>query len=402
MSIEYEVITYKDKMIKAWINGVDVDRGTIDQLVQVSQMPFIYKWVAAMPDCHIGMGATIGSVIATKGAVMPAATGVDLGCGMQAVMINDPMKTPEEMFETISAAVPHGRSDNGGKKDVGSWWDRRPPKIQKALWEDYLYVGYATLMSRFPQLSQPRPANSEKHLGTLGTGNHFIEVCLDTDDNWWVMLHSGSRGIGNRIGSFFIKQAKEYCKQHFIELPDPNLAYLVEGTDLFKWYIHAMEWAQKFARSNRDVMMHLVLAALNVDPVGDYIDCHHNFIAKEHHFGQDVWVTRKGAVRARDYDMVIIPGSMGEKSFICLGQGNKDSFKSCAHGAGRKMSRTVAKNTITVEDHILATKGVACRKDASVLDESPAAYKDINAVMEAQKDLVTSVSQLKQVVSVKG
>lgn len=394
----FEVITQHDKIVKAWIKGVEVDQGTIDQLTQVAQMPFIYKWVAAMPDCHVGLGATIGSVIATKGAVMPAATGQDLGCGLQAVMIDDPKYGPQEMFDLISAAVPHGRTDNGGKLDIGSWWNRSTPLNVHGLWEE-LYSDWLELVTEFPEWKK---ANSDKHLGTLGTGNHFIEVSQDTDDNWWVVIHSGSRGIGNKIGSFFIKKAKEYCDRHFIELPDKNLAYFVEGTDWFRWYMQGMEWAQEFALRNRDAMMQLILQALDTDTVGEYIDCHHNFIAREKHYGANVLVTRKGAVRAREDEYVIIPGSMGASTYICRGLGNRDSFTSCAHGAGRRMSRTEAKKSITVEEHIAATEGVVCKKDASVLDESPAAYKPINAVMHAQSDLVKAVHILKQVVCIKG
>jgi tRNA-splicing ligase RtcB len=394
-----EVITHENGIVKAWTKGVDVDRGTLDQLIQVSKMPFIYKWVAAMPDCHVGLGATIGSVLATKGAVIPAATGVDIGCGMQAVRIGDPHFSPEEMFVQISAEVPHGRTDNGGKKDIGSWWSRRTPQIVHNQWEDYLHDGFLELCGQFPEL---RKANSDMHLGTLGTGNHFIEVSLDTDDNWWVVIHSGSRGIGNKIGSFFIKQAKEYCDRHFIELPDRYLSYLVEGTDLFHWYMRGMEWAQEYAKINRDVMMDLTLDAIGAGKLGFPIDCHHNFIAQEHHYGSNVYVTRKGAVRAQDGDAVIIPGSMGAKSFICEGKGNKESFESCAHGAGRKMSRKEAKKNISLDEHIEATQDVVCKKDSSVLDESPGAYKDIDAVMDAQKDLVRPIHQLKAVVCVKG
>jgi tRNA-splicing ligase RtcB len=393
-----EVIRHRDGIIKAWIQGVDVDKGTIDQLLQVSQMPFIYKWVAAMPDCHVGLGATIGSVIATKGAVIPAATGVDIGCGMQAVLIDDPLLTRQDMFDKISAAVPHGRTDNGGKNDVGSWWNRRTPEVVHKTWE-VLDFGYQELVTAFPDLKK---ANSDVHLGTLGTGNHFIEVSQDTDDNWWVVIHSGSRGIGNKIGSFFIRKAKEYCERHFIDLPDKNLSYFIEGTDWFDWYMKGMLWAQRFALHNRDVMMKLTLDALNTENIGEVIDCHHNFIAQEHHYGSNVYVTRKGAVRAQGGDTVIIPGSMGAKSFICEGKGDRESFTSCAHGAGRKMSRRQAKESITVEEHIEATEGVVCKKDESVLDESPGAYKDIDAVMEAQKDLVEPRHQLKAVVCVKG
>jgi tRNA-splicing ligase RtcB len=402
MTSNFEVIydsLNRNNIVKAWIKDVDVDEGTFDQLTQVTQMPFIYKWVAAMPDCHVGLGATIGSVVPTKGAVIPAAVGVDIGCGMQAVMIEDPHYDPQQMFDLISETVPHGRTANGGKKDVGSWWDRRTPEIVHRVWEEHLHDGWAELTANHRDLMK---ANSDMHLGTLGTGNHFIEICHDTDDNWWVMLHSGSRGIGNKIGSYFIKKAKEYCKRHFIELPDPNLAYFVESTAEFVAYMQGMSWAQSFAKRNRDCMMELVCKAIRAYPIGEVIDCHHNFIAEEHHFGQNVYVTRKGAVRARLDEKVIIPGSMGAKSYICTGKGNRDSFESCAHGAGRRMSRRQAKESITLKEHTVAVEGVVCKKDESVLDESPAAYKDITAVMHAQSDLVEPIHQLKQICCIKG
>ena len=396
--------------VKAWINDVPFEDEARRQLHNVASLPFVYKWIAAMPDVHAGKGATIGSVIATDGAIIPAAVGVDIGCGMMAVktdLVADDL--PEGQSEglarlrgAIERNIPHGRTHDGRKRDRGAW-QNIPSDVEEAWGE--LAEDYEKMVEKHPQI---RKANSKNHLGTLGTGNHFIEICLDADDSVWIMLHSGSRGIGNRIGTYFIKEAQKLMKQYFIELPDRDLAYLAEGTDIFWDYIKSVQWAQKFAKLNRKIMMNRALQALS-EQIGkeikleiEEIDCHHNYVAKEQHFGKGVWVTRKGAVRAREGDMGIIPGSMGVRSYIVRGLGNAESFCSCSHGAGRVMSRTKAKKTISIEEHIEATKHVECRKDTNVLDETPAAYKDIDAVMEAQKDLVEIVYQLKQLICIKG
>ena len=395
--------------IKAWIKGVSIEDEAIAQLQNLAGLPFIHHHVAAMPDVHWGRGATIGSVIATKGAVVPAAVGVDLGCGMMAlqttIAANDLPDNLDAMRSAIESVVPHGRTDNGGRNDRGAWG--QPPDFVNQLW--------ATFEPRYQRIAQKHPkaisANNVRHLGTLGTGNHFIEVCLDETDRVWVMLHSGSRGLGNRIGSYFIQKAKQEMERYFIDqfLPDKDLAYFVEHSDLFDDYVEAVAFAQEFALANRKVMMartldaiRSVLPGLTLDVTEMAVNCHHNYIRQENHFGANVWVTRKGAVSARDGELGIIPGSMGTASYIVRGKGSQESFCSCSHGAGRRMSRGQARREITLEQHRLALTGISARLDADVLDESPAAYKDINQVMAAQADLVDVVHTLHQVVNVKG
>ncbi|KKN65633.1 hypothetical protein LCGC14_0479490 [marine sediment metagenome] len=391
--------------VKLWTKGVSVEEGALQQLRNVASLPFVYKHVSAMPDVHAGMGATIGSVVATDGAVVPSIVGVDIGCGMCAQKIDltrDYLPKLSELRAKIERAVPHGRSDNGGENDRGRWGNI--PEDVAATWDKDLRLGYESIIERHPAIGQ---SNSDVHLGTLGTGNHFIEICLDLDDQVWIMLHSGSRGIGGKIGSYFIRKAKEQMKKWFISLPDPNLAYFPQGTEYFGHYIAAANWAQKFAAVNRSIMMRNVICALEeavgfVPLDGDEVNCHHNYLSRERHFGKDVWITRKGAVSANKGEMGIIPGSMGAKSFIVRGLGDRNSFTSCSHGAGRAMSRTAAKKKFSVEDHIRATEGIECRKDADVVDETPGAYKNIDDVMGAQKDLVEVVHQLRQVICVKG
>ena len=403
----YEVLTQTNSVpVKAWTVGVAFEEQARAQVLNVASMPFVHKWVAIMPDVHAGRGATIGSVIPTEKAIIPAAVGVDIGCGMMAaktsLCANDLPDSLGHIRAAIERAVPHGRSDNGGRNDRGAWG--KVPKSVAAVW--------ATLKDDFDRISDRHPhvarTNHVNHLGTLGTGNHFIEVCLDESDNVWFMLHSGSRGVGNRIGSYFIELAKEDMRTWHINLPDKDLAYLPEGTEHFTDYVMAVDWAQRFAMLNRQVMMeHVVNAVRSSLPVAfdaqvQAVNCHHNYVEREHHYGKNVWVTRKGAVRAREGELGIIPGSMGARSYIVRGKGNEESFCSCSHGAGRVMSRTEARRKFTLEDHIAATQGVECRKDAEVIDETPAAYKDIDAVMEAQRDLVEIVHTLRQIVCVKG
>lgn len=392
-------------LIKAWVDHVPLDNKAKAQIMNVARMPFIHKHVAIMPDAHWGMGATIGSVIATKGAVIPAAVGVDIGCGMMAVRLSlTADQLPDNIAEVrkkIENAVPHGRTDNGGLKDWGAWHDI--PGHHADIWKTRLQDQFDNIISKHPDANGK---NTIRHLGTLGTGNHFIEVCLDESQDVWIMLHSGSRGIGNRFGMYFIELAKNDMRKWMINLPDENLSYFPEGTEHFEDYWEAVSWAQDFARINRELMMRNILTALSKDIVFDVteeaVNCHHNYVSRENHFGANVLVTRKGAVRARLGDLGIIPGSMGAKSYIVSGLGNPESFNSCSHGAGRVMSRGEARKKITIDDHIKATSGVECRKDNDVIDESPAAYKDIDAVMESQKDLVEVVHTLKQVVCVKG
>ena len=392
--------------IKMWTRGVPVDDKARAQLARAAQMPFIFKHVAAMPDVHVGIGATVGSVIPTKGAVIPAAVGVDIGCGMMAartsLMASDLPDNLAGIRSAIEAAVPHGRDVGRGKRDKGSWGD--PPQAVVDAWAK-LAQRFGQIVAKYPRLKN---TNNLVHLGTLGTGNHFIELCLDTEQRVWVMLHSGSRGVGNAIGTFFIELAKQDMRKWHINLPDQDLAYFPEGTDHFDDYVEAVEWAQDFAALNRRVMMTHVLDALRQQITKPFeaeceaVNCHHNYVTREHHFGENVLVTRKGAVRAAKGTMGIIPGSMGAKSFIVRGLGNVESFDSCSHGAGRVMSRTEAKKLVTLDEHIADTAGVECRKDAGVIDETPKAYKPIEAVMAAQADLVEIVHTLKQVVCVKG
>ncbi len=403
----YEVINQNEAVpVKAWTLGVPFEDAAREQVMNVAMLSFVHKWVAIMPDVHRGMGATIGSVIPTDKAIIPAAVGVDIGCGMMAsktsLSANDLPDSLGHIRAAIEKAVPHGRSHRGGRNDRGAWGDI-PRRVAHA---------WATLGDEFAVISDKHPkvarANHVNHLGTLGTGNHFIEVCLDENDDVWFMLHSGSRGVGNRIGSYFIELAKEDMRTWHINLPDMDLAYLPEGTDHFNDYVKAVHWAQRFAMLNRQVMMANVVAAVSeVMPIAfdmhvEAVNCHHNYVARENHYGKNVWVTRKGAVRAREGELGIIPGSMGARSYIVRGKGNQESFCSCSHGAGRVMSRTEARRRFSIEDHVVATKGVECRKDKDVIDETPAAYKDIDAVMAAQRDLVDIEHTLRQVVCVKG
>jgi len=398
----------KGGLIKAWIDGVTVEEQARAQLDNIAAMPFIHKHVAIMPDVHWGMGATVGSVIPTKGAIIPAAVGVDIGCGMMAHRTNLRAEDlPDNLFgirSAIEARVPHGRTDNGGKNDRGAFGDYSDAVALKFV--AHLPV-LSEIVAKHPKISQAAE-RAPYHLGTLGSGNHFVEICLDEDDYVWIMLHSGSRGVGNRIGSYFIELAKQDMRKWFINLPDMDLSYLAEGTDHFNDYMQAVSWAQRFARSNREVMMEATIAAIKSVITKPFysemmaVNCHHNYVSHERHFGEDILLTRKGAVSAKKDELGIIPGSMGAKSFIVRGKGNRESFCSCSHGAGRSMSRTEAKKRFTIEDHIAATAGVECRKDADVIDETPKAYKDIDAVMAAQADLVEIVHTLKQVVCVKG
>jgi tRNA-splicing ligase RtcB len=402
----FDMIESEGRPIKAWTRGVPIEESALKQLRNVASLPFIHSHVAVMPDVHWGMGATVGSVIATAGAIIPAAVGVDIGCGMMAVKTSIRAEhLPDNLAgvrSAIEAAVPHGRTDNGGRNDKGAHAGD-PPAAAQARWAD-LADGYQAVVDKHPKAAHVRGLG---HLGTLGTGNHFIELCLDEAGDVWVMLHSGSRGVGNRFGTYFIERAKADMRRWFINLPDADLAYFPEGSEGFGDYFKAVSWAQKYALANREVMMEQVLGALretfpDLVTTDTAVNCHHNYVAHETHFGKKVFVTRKGAVRAGDGELGIIPGSMGARSFIVRGKGNRDSFCTCSHGAGRAMSRTEAKRRFTLEDHIAATQGVECRKDAEVIDETPMAYKDIAAVMAAQADLVEIVHTLRQVVCVKG
>ena len=402
----YDVIAEDGRVpIKAWTRGVPVEESALRQLRNVAAMPFIHQWVAVMPDVHWGIGATVGSVIPTVGAVIPAAVGVDIGCGMMAVQTtltaNDLPESLREVRAAIEQAVPHGISFRG--RDKGSWGEAPAPAA--AAWAG-LKPRFDAIVAKHPTIRQ---SNNLKQLGTLGTGNHFIEVCLDEADRLWLMLHSGSRGVGNKIGTYFIELAKKDMRQWLVNLPDKDLAYFPEGTEHFAEYVEAVEWAQDFAMTNRRLMMAAVVRAVRSAPgIPPFeagvvaVNCHHNYVARERHYERDVLVTRKGAVRARAGDLGIIPGSMGARSYIVRGRGNPEAFDSCSHGAGRAMSRAEAKRRFTLADHAAATAGIECRKDADVIDETPAAYKSIDAVMEAQRELVEVLHTLRQVVCVKG
>jgi len=405
---KFNVITPENGVpIKAWTRGVPLEDAARNQLLNVAQLPFIYKWVAAMPDVHWGIGATVGSVIPTRGAIVPAAVGVDIGCGMMAIQTSlNASQLPDNLHgirDAIEKAVPVGRTDQGGANDRGAW--KHAPEHHVNVWAA-LEPRYKAILAKYPKLEHKQRVN---HLGTLGTGNHFIEVCLDEAGRVWFMLHSGSRGVGNRFGTFFIELAKNDMRKWMINLPDADLAYLPQGTDHFDDYVDAVHWAQDYALANRQLMMQNIIRAVGESGLvpaftsdAEVVSCHHNYVAWENHYGENVLVTRKGAVRAREGDMGIIPGSMGSRSYIVRGKGNPESFMSCSHGAGRAMSRTEAKKRFSVDDHVKATAGVECRKDADVIDETPMAYKSIDAVMEAQKDLVEVVHTLRQVVCVKG
>jgi len=383
--------------IKLWSPIHEVESSAIDQLVNTANMPCVFKHIAVMPDVHLGKGATVGSVVATKGAVMPACVGVDIGCGMMAVetpfsadMLPDSLAG---LRAEIEWGVPVGFNTH-----------------KEALTEAIEWTGMVDF-NNIPSELHDRGNKTLRQLGTLGGGNHFIEVCLDTNDRVWIMLHSGSRGIGKEIADIYINKAKGLMKRYMIALPDPDLAYLVEDSQEFKDYWRDLQWAQDYAMKNREIMMNQVMRAMAKVLLGNWrlpirrmteVNCHHNYASREHHYGENIIITRKGAVRARVSDFGIIPGSMGTRSYIVKGLGNAESYHSCSHGAGRCMSRTQAKHRFTEADILVQTAGVECRKDIGVLDEIPGSYKDIDQVMENQKDLVEIVATLKQCVCIKG
>lgn len=379
-----------------WTRGVPVEEAALAQIKNTSSLPILAGPVAVMPDVHFGIGATVGTVVATNAAIIPAAVGVDIGCGMAAVRTNltasDLPDSLTELRHSIERSIPVGFNEH---RDPVAGFD-------------------ATIGQRFEVLrihGWAKPGMGSKmarQAGTLGGGNHFVEVCLDEQQRVWVMLHSGSRGTGNVIGRLAIERAKEIAKTRDVTLPDVDLAWLDEGSPEFETYIEAMHWAQDYARHNRDLMLAAVLKdlrhTLQRDVTTDMgaVNCHHNYTQREVHFGKEVWLTRKGAVSARAGELGIIPGSMGVKSFIVRGKGHAEAYCSCSHGAGRKMSRGAAKRAFKIEDMKAQTEGVECRKDEGVIDEIPGAYKDIDAVMAAQTDLVDIVHTLKQVLCVKG
>ncbi len=394
--------------IKAWTKYVPFADNAQEQVKNIAALPIIFHHIAIMPDVHLGAGATVGSVIPTKKAVIPSAVGVDIGCGMMAIRTKlFAEQLPDNLSglrSAIEKAIPVG---------FGKWDDDHIPVLATKIWQQHLLPNYRRILDRHPTLSinkktQQRMKNDVNQLGTLGGGNHFIEICLDEHTQVWLMLHSGSRGVGNCIGHYFIELAKSDMAKQLGTLPDKELAYFSEGTTHFEDYYFAVNWAQKYAQYNRNVMMQTLISTistylhLTIENDIYAVNCHHNYVVKEHHFGEHIYVTRKGAVSARKDELGIIPGSMGAKSFIVRGLGNEESFCSCSHGAGRVMSRHEAKKIISLAEHKQATKGVECRKDKEVIDESPRAYKDIDAVIKSQEDLVEILFTLRQVLCVKG
>lgn len=394
-----QTLTGQRVPVKIWTD--EVDERSREQLAAIASLPFIHHHVAAMPDVHLGIGATVGSVIATHKAIIPAAVGVDIGCGMVAARLSltaDDIdeKSLKKVFDQITRDIPVGFAQH---KDENILADAARP----------FEAGLKSLLERHPELLKTMGTHSRwvNQMGTLGGGNHFIEVCLDESNQVWVMLHSGSRGIGNAIATYFIQLARKDMERWMIQLPDRDLAYFPEGTPHFADYVEAVHWAQEYAMANRQAMLELTLKALarHLPPftvTTEAVNCHHNYVAQEWHFGENVWVTRKGAIRAGKDDLGIVPGSMGTRSYIVRGRGNAESFCSSAHGAGRRMSRTMAARFFTTGDLAQQTEGVICRKDQGVVDEIPGAYKDIDTVMENQRDLTDVLHTLKQVVCVKG
>jgi tRNA-splicing ligase RtcB len=393
--------------VKVWTQ--DIEHEAIQQLLNVAQLPIVHGHIAAMPDVHMGIGATVGSVIPTRSAIIPAAVGVDIGCGMNAVRLSiRTSELPDSLYRirgAIEAAVPVGFSQHNAGKVRGSLHGRTARVLDQRL---------DNIVSKHPALMKMQKRFNETwvcQLGTLGGGNHFIELCIDEEQYLWVMLHSGSRGIGNCMGRYFIEAAKKDMRRHKMNLPDLDLAYFSEGSNWFDDYVEAVGWAQDYTLLNRSEMMRVVLEVLQrelapkIDAwkvMGEAINCHHNYVQRETHFGEDLFVTRKGAISARKGELGIIPGSMGAKSYIVRGLGNPESFFSCSHGAGRRMSRTAARRKFSRLDLEVQTLGVECRKDSGVIDEIPGAYKDIDVVMANQADLVEVVHTLKQVVCIKG
>lgn len=389
--------------VKIWTR--DIEQEALQQLLNIAQLPIVHGHVAAMPDVHAGIGATVGSVIPTRGAIIPAAVGVDIGCGMNAVRTSlTAEQLPDalrQLRSAIESAVPVGFNQHEASKMRGSALQRVARSLDARL---------DAIVGKHPGLMKMQRRFNETwmcQIGTLGGGNHFIELCLDEAGRVWVMLHSGSRGIGNVIGRYFIAAAQKDMQRHHVRLPDRDLAYFSEGSALFDDYVEAVSWAQDYAMVNRTRLLHAVIEALKplLPPFTleeEAINCHHNYVRQETHFGEKLFVTRKGAISAREGELGIIPGSMGAKSYIVRGLGNDQSFCSCSHGAGRRMSRSAAKRRFSRFDLEAQTAGVECRKDGGVVDEIPAAYKDIDQVMENQHDLVEVVHTLKQVLCVKG
>jgi tRNA-splicing ligase RtcB (3'-phosphate/5'-hydroxy nucleic acid ligase) len=398
-------LTLNKGKVPALVWTKDIEPEAIQQLVNIAQLPILHHHIAAMPDVHAGVGATVGTVIPTKDAIIPAAVGVDIGCGMNAVRTSlKASDLPTSLYKLrmdIESAVPVGLTQHASSKVHGSAMHRAARAMDPGL--DRIVAKHPALMK------MQRKFNSTWlcQLGTLGGGNHFIEVCLDESQHVWVMLHSGSRGIGNAMGRYFIEKAKKDMGRLMHGLPDKDLAYLREGTEMFDDYVEALNWAQDYARLNRELMLRAVIAVMQkqlpkFSLTTEAINRHHNYVSRESHFGENVYVTRKGAISAFEGELGIIPGSMGAKSYIVRGRGNPHSFCSCSHGAGRRMSRSEAKRTFSRVQLAEQTLGVECRKDGGVLDEIPGAYKDIDSVIANQGDLVSVEHTLKQVLCIKG
>jgi len=409
-----QVMTKGRFPVKIWTH--DIDSVTFDQLENMSNLPFIHKHIAVMPDAHLGKGACVGSVIPTYKAIVPASVGVDIGCGMMAVQTNlTSHDVPENVLELLHSRivrnVPTGNSgyQRSFQDSKFNKYEFTKGRSRDKLWKNIFSTGLDKVISD-NKIRERMLENGYSRLGTLGGGNHFIEICLDESDNVWIMLHSGSRNIGNRLGQHFIKEAKKDMERFFINLPDKDLSYLTQGSEVFDSYIEALHYAQEYAYYNRQIMMDQILGVFyhhftdkkDIVIKDSIVQCHHNYVSLENHFGKNVYVTRKGAVNASLGTMGIIPGSMGAKSFIVCGKGNPDSFNSCSHGAGRRLSRSKAKDLYTLEDLEKRMEGIVCNTRQSVVDEIPDAYKDIDEVMDNQKDLVDVVHTLKQILNVKG
>lgn len=390
--------------IKVWAD--DLEAEAEKQVRNLSTLPFIFNHVAVMPDAHAGRGSTVGTVIATQGAIIPAAIGVDIGCGMAAIKLDFNVnllggdENLRKLRHSIERSIPVGMNTNHKLTESAITYFKELGEVSETAKNGF---------QSFERIMK----NAQNSIGSLGGGNHFIEICKDQEDTCWIMLHSGSRNIGKCLAEIHIDKAKDLMKEYFITLPDPDLAYLVQNSHEFKEYLHDLFWGQRFAKANREEMLDRVLREVlySVGKLNEYkenkdkyfrVNCHHNYTNIENHFGRNIYVTRKGAISAKENEWGIIPGSMGTRSYIVQGLGNRDSFCSCSHGAGRKMSRTKARNTFTKEDLIKQTEGVECRKDSDVIDEIPSAYKDIDVVMENQKDLVKPVFELKQLICIKG
>ncbi len=376
-----QILKKGGKPIYTWAKIDQIEPKALEQLRNVAKLPFIFHHVAAMPDVHLGVGATIGSVIASRDAISPAAVGVDIGCGMLAVPLGkrlEQLGSLKRVREKIEEVIPVGFE---GHKTAQKMTGLRPPSARiQSVWQKATY-----------------------QMGTLGGGNHFIEICDDGLGQAWLMLHSGSRNVGKATAEIHIRKAKTLMKIWKIELDDPDLAYFVQKSEAFHDYMEDLGWCQEYAYQNRQRMLDLILKRFDIQiDKKSVINCHHNYVATENHYGETVFVTRKGAIRARQNDLGIIPSSMGQKSYIVRGKGNPESFCSCSHGAGRQYSRTAARRHFTVSDLIKQTEGVECRKDRGVLDEIPGAYKPIDEVMDHQKELVEIVQELKSVLCVKG